>query len=259
MSNNTSSKKNKNVGRLVNIALFLVIIGLGLGIWFSSGIENVTVDGVTRYDSVDFYNRLDHEGIYSNTLIFWFRHNYFRKKDIPFVEKYTVTLIDKNTLSIRVYENEVTGCICIMGSYFCFDRNGVITESTSERPEGVPCVTGLDFSEAVVFKQLNISKQTYFNDVLEIAKTLRKYEIPVSEINFGQSGEVTLYGDNIEVLLGRKKDYEFLLGALKGAYEKASEIGGVLDMRYYSEERKDLILRPYEKEENGSEENNRQP
>ena len=259
MSNNRSNKKNKNTGRIINIALFLVIIGLGTGIWFSSDIRNVTVDGVTRYNTVDLYNLLDHDGIYSNTLIFWLRHNYFGKKDIPFVEKYTVTLIDKNTLFIRVYENEVTGCIRIMGSYFCFDKDGVITESTSERPDGVPCVTGLDFSEAVVFKQLNISKQTYFNDVLEIAKTLRKYDIPVNEINFGQSGEVTLYGDNIEVLLGRKKDYEFLLGALKGAYDKASEIGGVLDMRYYSEERRDLILRPYEKEENGTEENNRQP
>jgi cell division protein FtsQ len=148
-----------------------------------------------------------------------------------------------------VYENEVTGCIEIMGSFLCFDKDGFITESLAERPADVPCVTGLDFDEAVVFKRLNIKKQSIFADVLQITLMLRKYKVPVYEINFSDAGEVTLYGKNIEVELGRNKNYDIKIAALGGVYEKASEIGGVLDMRNYSEDHTDIILKPYEKEE----------
>ncbi len=243
--------REKNIAndRLINLVLFVVIIGLSVGIWFSTGLYRVTVEGVTRYTPEEFYDMLGHSGIYSNTLAFFAKNSVKKKKDIPFVDDYTVTLVDKNTVFIRVYENEITGCIEIMGSYFCFDKDGFITESLSVRPEGVPKVTGLDFDEAVIFKQLNIPKHATFEVVLEITKLLKKYEIPMEEINFGNYGEVILYGKNLTVMLGKNKGYDAKLSALKGVFEKASEIGGVLDLRNYSEDKTDLVLKPFPKNE----------
>ncbi len=249
MSKRSLKEKNIASGKRINLALFVLIIILSAGIVIATGLKNVVVEGVTRYTPQQFYDTLGHEGVLSNTLLFYLKNTLRKKKDIPFVDDYNVTLIDRNSIHIRVYENEVTGCIEIMGSYLCFDKDGFITETLSERPKEVPCVTGLDFDEAVVFKQLNIKKQSIFEDVLQITMMLRKYKVPVYEINFSDAGEVTLYGEHFEADLGRKKDYDIKIAALGGVYEKASEIGGVLDMRNYSEEKTDIILKPYEKEE----------
>ena len=235
------------MGKIINIGLFLLILILSFTLILTTGLKNVTVEGVTRYTPGEFYDLLGHEGIYSNTLAFWLKNNFRKKKDIPFVEDYRVTLRDRNSVAIRVYENQVMGCIRIMGSYFCFDKDGFITESTSEQPLGVPCVTGLEFDEAVVFKQLNIQKQALFEVVMEVTKLLRKYDIPITEINFNSKNEVTLYGDNLTVALGKKKEYDTRIAVLKNVYEKASEIGGTLDLRNYSEDNTDLVLKPYEK------------
>ncbi len=46
------------------------------------------------------------------------------------------------------------------------------------------------------------------------------------------------------ILPGKAGKYHSKLGTLKRVYEKASEIGGTLDMKNYSEENTDLILKP---------------
>ncbi len=244
MSDNTSKEKNINIGRLTNIVLFLLIIMLTVVLFASTRLGNITVEGVTRYTPEEFCDLIGCDGIYGNTLVFWLKNKLRGKKDIPFVEKYTVTLIDRNTVAVRVYENEVMGCISVMGSFFCFDRNGYITESVSERPESVPCVTGLEYDEAVVFRQLNIKKQSLFEVVMNITKLLRKYDIPVSEINFGVGNEVTLYAPNLKVLLGKNKEYDTRIAVLGAVYTDASEIGGILDLRNYSEENTTLVIKP---------------
>ncbi|MCR5584746.1 MAG: hypothetical protein K6F63_04845 [Lachnospiraceae bacterium] len=239
---------NARIGKL-NIVLFILIIVLSIGIVASTGLYNVSIRGLTRYDPSEFYDMLGHEGIFSNTLAFWIKNKIDKKEDIPFVDTYTVTLIDKNTVAIRVYENDVVGCIEVMGSYFCFDKDGFITESTATRPDGVPAVTGLEFDEAVVFKQLNIQKQSLFEVVLSVTKLLKKYGIPIEEINFNSFNEVTLYMGDLEILLGKKKEYDTALSALDGVYEKAAEIGGTLDLRNYSEENTDIVLKTSPKKE----------
>lgn len=242
LMNNAKIKK-------LNIVLFLLIIVLSFGLVLSTGLYNVSVEGVTRYDPREFYDMLGHDGIYSNTLAFWLKNNVKKKKDIPFVDTYSVTLIDKNTVKIRVYENDVVGCIEVMGSFFCFDKSGLITESTSERPNGIPAITGLEFDEAMIFSRLNIQKQSLFDVILDITKLLKKYDISVDEINFNSFNEVTLYGDDLVILLGKKKEYDTVLSALKGVYKKASEIGGTLDMRNYSEENTDIVLKTSDRNE----------
>ncbi len=237
-------------GRIIklNIVLFLLIIVLSVGIIASTELKNVSIEGLTRYEAQEFYDMLGHEGIYSNTLAFWTKNKINKKKDIPFIEKYYVTLIDKNTVEISVFENEVVGCIEVMGSYFCFDKDGFITESTSERPAGVPSVTGLDYYDAVIFKQLKIRKQSLFEVVLNITKLLKKYGIPIKEISFNSFNEVTLYGENLEVLLGKRKEYDTPIAALKGVYEKANEIGGIVDMRNYNENNTNIVLKTFPKQ-----------
>ncbi len=224
--------------------LFLVIIMLTVGIVVSTKLKNITVEGVTRYTPEEFCDILGCDGIYGNTLVFWLKNKLRKRNDIPFVEKYTVTMIDRNTVAVRVYENEIMGCVNVMGSYFCFDRNGFITESVAERPEGVPCVTGLEYSEVVVFRQLNIQKQSLFEVIMEITKLLRKYDIPMNEINFGAGNEVTLYGNNLKVLLGKSKEYDSKIAALGAVYNDASEIGGIIDLRNYSEDNTTIVIKP---------------
>ena len=63
---------------------------------------------------------------------------YSREKagDIPYVEGFTVSRTDRNTIVISVKEKKPVGCIPYLDSYIYFDRNGIFIESDRTRRSG---------------------------------------------------------------------------------------------------------------------------
>ena len=63
-------------------------------------------------------------------------------KDVPFVEGYTVTRLNRHTICVSVKEKDIVGCIPYLDSYIYFDRNGIFVEGSTERDEKIPFLTG---------------------------------------------------------------------------------------------------------------------
>ena len=227
-----------------------LIITLGVLAVFAAGIwgynlfrlKNVSFEGLTRYSEAEFLERLDVGFVTSLTPCFCLSDT-FLQKNIPFVEKYEIDYIDRQTAKIVVHEKRITGCVIVMGRYMFFDKDGIIVESSDALVEDVPVVTGLEFDEIVLYKPLKVQKQSLFDTILELTRLIELNGISAEEIDFDANYEVTLHLKDISVMLGKKTNYDGQMNALAGILQSLPGRTGTLDMRNYSGENGDVIFK----------------
>ncbi len=228
---------------LLQIVIAIVLIIAVVAVYSETKAENIEITGLSIYEKQEFLEKAGINGIFSNTYLYYLKYRYKGPENIPYIDTYSVKVKDHNSLDIRVYENDVIGAVKVMENFFLFDKDGVVLKSSSKMPENVPLVTGLEFDEIMMFEKLDIQKQSLFNSILEIIRLLGKFEINVRRIDFDMSYEVTLSTENLTILLGHRDKFDKVIAALAGVFNDASGIGGTLDLRNYSEDNTDIILR----------------
>ena len=234
----------------LSVKQMLVILGvltlLAAGIWGynSFRLKEITVEGLSRYTKDEFINKLESDVLFGLTPVYCLQDS-LTQKNIPFVEKYEIEYIDRHTARIVVHEKRVIGCVIVMGRYMFFDKDGIVVESADSLLEGVPVITGLEFDENVLYKKLNVQKQSLFDTILEITRLAEQKNIITKEISFDSNYAVTLYLDDITVLLGKRTSYDEQINALSGILESLQGRTGVIDMQNYSKENGEVILKEH--------------
>lgn len=236
--------KKKRIWFPAGIIAFLLLVLTLYILYRSTMADNINITGLTRYTQEDFLDKAGCTGIYRNRFLFELKEKRKEKNKIPYVDAYYIDYVDKNTIHFTVFETDVIGSIKIMGNYFSFDKEGMVLKTSVERPEEVPLVTGLEFDEIIMFQKINVPRKKVFDTVLEIIRYLEKFEMKVNEISFGDNLEVTLYTDNLKVLLGTRDKYDITISKFAGVFKEASETGGILDMRNYNEDNDNIVLIP---------------
>lgn len=225
--------------------LFIGILICVAGLFFVYNffrLQTVSFEGLTRYTEKEFRKRLEDNFFMTMTPIFAISDR-IEQKEIPFIEKYEIFYLDEKTARVIVHEKRVTGCILIMGRYMYFDKDGIIVESSVERIEDIPIITGLEFQEIALYKKLQVQKQGLYDTILQLTRLIEQNDIAVQEIVFDSNYEVTLFCEGITVELGKKENYDEALNALHGILQKMQIKTGSLDMRNYNKENADVILK----------------
>ena len=241
-------KKERRDREVFSVKHMLLLLGilaiLAAGIWGYNlfRLKNIRFDGLTRYSEEEFINKLD-QGFLTSLTPFFCLTDTFSEKEIPFVETYEIDYVDRQTARIRVHEKRVTGCVVVMGRYMFFDKDGIVVESSDSLVPGIPVVTGLEFDEIVLYRKLQVQKLSLFDTILELTRLFEQYSIPVQEVSFSSGYEVTLHLENITVLLGKKQTYDDAVRALDEILLSLSGRTGTLDMRNYSQENGEVILK----------------
>lgn len=236
-------EEKRKISIPLGFIIFVLIVIAGFAFYFETSADNVTVRGLSKYSEEEFLEKAGLTGIYKNTYLFMLKDRNRTGSKIPYIDAYYVEMKDKNTLEFQVYETGPIGCVKIMNNYFSFDKDGTVIKSSLDKPLEVPLITGLEFDEIIMFRKLKVPRQNVFEVVLELIKMVQKYDLKINEIQFGEGLDVTLYTDNLTVLLGIHDKYDALITALSGVYKEASERGGTIDLRNYSENNQDIILR----------------
>jgi len=205
-------------------------------------LKEIQYEGLTRYTEEEFTERLTDSFLSTWTPFFCMKDG-FGQEEIPFVEKYEVQYVDRNTARIVVHEKRVIGCIPIMGRYMYFDKDGIIVESSADRIDNIPIVDGLDFTEIVLYGKLQVQKQSLYDVILSLYDLIELNNLQIDKISFSPDYEVTLYTENFEIQLGKKTTYDVQMNALQGILKAAGDRSGILDMRNYSKENKEFILK----------------
>lgn len=206
-------------------------------------LRHVTYEGLTRYTEEEFTKKLQGSFIQTCTPFFCMESLY-RGKEIPFIEAYEIKYEGRNSAKVIVYEKRVVGCIPLMGRYLYFDKDGIVVESSEKRVREIPIVEGLEFTEIALYKKMKIQKQSLFTTILALTGLLEANELTIDKITFASDYQVTLTYGNLQIQLGKRDSYDEQINALKGILEAAEGKYGTLDMRSYSKENREVILKP---------------
>lgn len=217
------------------VVLSILILLLSI-FFFSFQITEVEVKGNTYYTDQQIKDYVI-EGIFDkNSVLLYAKYRHAGLKEIPFVQKVTVTKQGNHKIIINVYEKSLIACVKYMGQYICFDKDGIVLECSENLLEGVPYIEGVRFSGFFLFEKLKVEDEAVFNQILNLSQLLVDYKLVVEHIRLTKEKEVILKSGNIKVLLGNQEFYDEQLVALTEIFPKAlkNNLGGEIDMKNYS-------------------------
>lgn len=220
-------QKKYRVG-LIFIILLLVVVIAGVIAIKSSTIKTVTVTGNSFYTEDEIKEFLFDSTVENNTIKCYLDNRLGKNKEIPFVERYQIEIVNNHEVEVIVYEKNIVGYIYYMGSYMYFDRDGTVVESSSEKLKGICEVKGISFSRIVLHEQIQTEIKGLFDQVLLMTQLFEKYKMDIKLINFDQSAEVRISIDDIKVELGEAEDMDLKIAELNDILPELQGLKGTL-------------------------------
>ena len=195
--------KRKKAGVILLVLAVLTAVVLGAGAYMKTTytVNTVYVEGNVHYTEDEIKEIVMSGALGSNSLYLSLKYKNRGIENVPFVDVMDVKILAPDTIKIIVYEKVLTGYVKYMDTYLYFDKDGYIVESSGVRTVGVPQITGLKFDHAVVGQQLPVEDRDIFNNILNVTKLLRKYELSSEKIYFSSSGDITVYFGQVKVAL----------------------------------------------------------
>jgi cell division protein FtsQ len=230
---NVQKRKKKIKTKIILMIIALFAIGLAV---FSqlSKVEDIEVIGCERYSTEEIKDILMSNTHYGNSIYLYLKYKYGEPKEVPFIEYMDVKLTSINTLTVHVYEKAIFGCIKYLGDYMYFDKDGIVVDSSNERYEGIPIVTGLAYEKMILTEKLAVQKDELFDVIKDLTRLIHKYEIDIETIHFQSNNEVILYSGKIKILLGKKEMYDEQIAELKNMLPNIKGKEGTLHMENFT-------------------------
>lgn len=227
-----TKQKKKWKLKLIMILSGVLIVGMLIFLQISK-LEHIKIIGCNRYSEEEIMQILKGETKYENSIYLYLKYKYGEPKKIPFIEYIDVKLTGINSVTVRVYEKAIFGCVKYLGDFMYFDKDGIIVDSSTERYEGIPIVTGLTFQSMILTKKLTVQKDELFDVIKDLTKLIHKYDVNIDTIHFNSSNEITLYSEEIKILLGKKDMYDEQIAELKNMLPEIKGKKGTLHMENF--------------------------
>lgn len=224
------------------IFMIIVLIIIAVGVVVVSKLEEVSVKGNTYYTDDKIKKELTKYYVGGNTILTYLRIKYGEEIRIPFVDEIEVDLEGFHNLTVGIIEKEVVGCLPYMGEYICFDKDGIMVGSITEKRENVPIVKGIEYDVAVFNKPISTKTDEVFELTLNLTQLIKKYNLAVDKIEFEKNMAVRLYYKDIKIILGKKKHFDTEISNLAELLPKTEGMKGTLHMEDFSETRQRVIF-----------------
>ena len=221
---------------VVLLCIFGILIAAYIYILNNYTITTVHVDGNIHYTDEEIIDMVMGEAYANNSIFLSLKYRNRGIDNIPFIQTMDVSVESKNSVKIMVYEKAVAGYVAYLGRYVYFDKDGIVVETSEERTEGIPQVTGLYFDRVILHDRLPVENEEIFGNILNITQLLDKYEMPVDKIYFSPEYQIRLLFDEVRVELGDNTDIEEKIMRLSNMLPSLIGQSGTLDMSDFSEE-----------------------
>ena len=226
---------------ILSVILFLILTILIAGYGYiihNYTVTTVYVEGNVHYTNEEIIEMVMGGRFGNNSLFLSMKYKDKGMEDIPFIQTMDVTIEAKDTIRITVYEKALAGYVSYLGRYIYFDKDGIVVETSTERTEGVPQVTGLQFNYVILHERLPVEKPEVFDEVLNITQQLSRYSMSADRIYFDSNYQVTLVFGEARVSLGDDQYIDEKIMKLQYILPNLVGKKGTLDMREYSEDTK---------------------
>lgn len=194
-------KNNSRDGKWKRLTGWILVLLLLFALAFLANLQitKITVSGNRIYDQEVLKQQILPEGWSRNTAVAAFSNRFLPHKSIPFVASYNLRLTGFDSCEIVVYEKTPLGYIDYMSSYMYFDKDGTIIESSDQRMEEIPEVTGIRFGSIVLGQKLKTDSADLYGMIMNITQQLSASGIPCRKIEFDRSRNATLYIDSGDI------------------------------------------------------------
>lgn len=218
----------------VLLAIAAVLAAVFLFILQYFHVENIYVEGNLHYTSDEIIQMVTGQRFGDNSLYLALKYRDRGIQDIPFIQTMDVDVLSPDTIKITVYEKSVAGYVKYLDRYMYFDRDGIVVEASVTKTEGIPEITGIDFSQVVLYEALPVENQDIFREILSITQILSKYGLSADKIYFDDTGEMTLYFGDVRARLGSEDNLEEKVARLQQLLPSAEGKKGVFRLENYS-------------------------
>lgn len=201
-------------------------------------IRTIRFTGNSRYTSQELEEMLFPDRWDRNPVFCYFQDRFQPHRQIPFVQDYKLVFHSPFEVEVIVYEKSIVGYVSSMSSYMYFDKDGIIVESSSSRLEGVPEITGLKFSQLILYKPLPVQDPDVFQQILNLTQQLTLYQIQADEISYDSSGNASLHLGKMEVSLGKDENVDSKISVLSDILRDNPQLvnmEGVLELENYDD------------------------
>ncbi|MGN0334073.1 MAG: cell division protein FtsQ/DivIB [Lachnospiraceae bacterium] len=233
--NRTGFKKINKKWKIAGVVLLVLLSGMLI----LSSVFRVTeaeITGNSYYTEDEIREIVLGKDGSCNGLSLMFRYKYMGGEEIPFIDNLEVSMKDRNTVKIRVYEKSVIGYVEYMGVHLYFDKDGTVIESSSRELPGVSCIKGLEFDTLRLYEPLNVQDEKIFQLILSVTQLMKKYELTPDLIAFHDSKEIMLTFENVRVNLGKGENLDERVATVSTLMPDLEGRSGVLHMEEYTKE-----------------------
>lgn len=226
----TSKKKPlKAVGGL------LVLLLAGIIFFFTYyQVDEVQVMGSNHYSEKQIRKMVLRGPLASNSVLAPLLYTKQNTKDVPFIEGYTVTRLNRHTICVSVKEKDIVGCIPYLDSYIYFDRNGIFVEGSKTRDESVPYFDGIQVNKVVMDEKLDIKGETVLNTAVALSTIFQKNDKIPDHIQFDSSYSISLIYGDVTVQLGKDENLEEKMNRVLAILPNLTGKKGILHMESVS-------------------------
>lgn len=232
----------------LNILLGIIILGIVsvVGIAIFCSVHKVSVEGSTIYTEEEI-KQFVMDGKYPNNSVYVFLNNKIKpKKDIPFVDKVTVKLTGYDKLFIKVNEKDCVGHIPLeKGGFAYFDEEGKVVEVSEQLIERTIGVSGVSLKKAEVGEKVALKKEQ-LNFMVQLLKSMQKYELAISGLTFDEVGNATVSYENMLISVGKADFLEEKMMRLSYILPQLEGQAGTLHLENWSKDNTDIVFRKAE-------------
>lgn len=227
-----------------NILLGIIIVAIvgALGIAIFCTIHKVTVKGNSIYTDEEIQQMVLEEK-YANNSVYVTIHNKMKpKRDIPFVERVEVTLTRFDRIKITVKEKQCVGYLAMDGGgYVYFDEDGKVVEISERLVDKCIGVTGVSLQKAELGEKVELKKEQ-LELMVQLIKSLDKYDLPISVLAFDENGKATVIYENILISVGTSDFLEEKMMRLPHILPQLDGQAGTLHLENWSKDNTDIVF-----------------
>lgn len=233
------SKKNQ----LKVTGLIAVLLLAGVIFFFTYyQVDEVQVMGSSHYSEKQIKKMVLRGPMASNSVLAPLIYTKKNTKDVPFVEGYTVTRLNRHTICVSVKEKDIVGCIPYLDSYIYFDRNGTFIESSTERNEKIPFFDGIKVKHVIYNEELPIKDKMVMNTAVALSTIFHKNDKIPDHIEFSDDGQISLLYGDITVKLGKDEYLEDKMTRVLAILPLISDKKGILHAENVNDNSKMITL-----------------
>lgn len=234
----------------MNILLGILIVGIVsvVGIAMFCSIHKVSVEGSTIYTEEEV-KQLVLDGKYPNNSVYETLHNGIRpKKNIPFISKVTVKLTGYDKIAIKVVEKDCVGHIPLeKGGYAYFDEEGSVVEVSDRLIDKSIGVSGVTLKKAEIGQKVALKKEQ-LNLMVQLLKSMQKYELAITGLTFDEAGNATVSYENMFISVGKADFLEEKMMRLPYILPQLEGQAGTLHLENWSKDNTDIVFRKQEEQ-----------